>query len=73
MNVENVKHIHKSVCRNCGKLLSKPEIRLESDTLPRNEFLKSVVEFLKNINIYYGAQVKCRRCKNMSESMTKLK
>lgn len=50
---------------SCGKLLTKPMVRIEVVTAESG--LLSI--FKKHIRISFGAQTRCRRCKKLHETL----
>lgn len=50
---------HRSCCQNCGKLLTKPILKIKNIGLTSELF----ISLISAVQISYGAESKCRRCK----------
>lgn len=55
----------RSCCPSCGKLLTKPTIKIERLSLTKKDFLI----LMKQVSITYGAESKCRRCRVVHKNL----
>lgn len=54
-----------SRCVLCGKFLTRPMMSVENRSLSSEDFNK----FRGGVDIRYGAETKCRKCKRIRETL----